>query len=337
MKKKIAVALQGGGSHGAFTWGVLDRLLEEDRLQIEGVSGTSAGAMNSMALAQGMMKGGAQGAREELHRFWKMMSETAQSSPIQASFLDHLMGQYGFDYSPIYHMVSSFSAFLSPYQMNPFNFDLLRQKLETFFDFKALRSFKGMKAFLCATNVKTSKLKIFSLPEIKIECMLASACLPQLFHATEVDGEFYWDGGFIGNPPLFPLINNCETSDLFVIPLSPTNRPHVPMTTKEIHARLMEISCVNTLVREMRAIDFITKLIDEGIIPKDKMKRLFMHSIENEEVFLKLSYSSPLNASWDFLSHLFKEGRRTADEWIKKNFDKIGHQSSCDIHKHYVE
>jgi NTE family protein len=203
-KKKVALALQGGGSHGAFTWGVLDRLLEDERIHIEGVSGTSAGAMNATVLAQGMMKNGRQGARDELHKYWKMMSETAKHSPLQPSWMDLFFNRHGFEYSPLYHMMSTISSFLSPYQMNPLNIDPLKQKLDEFIDFKKLREYKDMKVFLCATNVKTSKLKIFPLNELKIECLLASACLPQLFQATNVDGEYYWDGGFIGNPPLSP-------------------------------------------------------------------------------------------------------------------------------------
>jgi NTE family protein len=292
--------------------------------------------MNAVVLAQGLMKNGPHGAREELKKFWKMMSDTAAASPMQPSWIDQLLGRYGFEYSPLYHLTCALSLFFSPYQMNPFNMNPLKQKLEEFVEFEKLRQFKDFKVFLCATNVKTSKLKIFSLPELRSQCLLASACLPQLFQAVEVDGDYYWDGGFIGNPPLFPLIEQCETRDLVVVPLSPTNRPHVPTTASEISARLTEISCVNTLVREMRAIDFITHLIDEGIADQKKMKRLFMHMIGNEEVFHPLSYSSPMNANWDFLSYLFEKGREVASQWLQQNFDKIGVESSCDIHKNYV-
>jgi NTE family protein len=335
-KKKVAFALQGGGAHGAFTWGVMDRILEDGRFEIEGLSGTSAGGMNAAAIAQGLFKGGNEGARETLKEFWMLMSKKGEASPLKPTPIDELVGNYGLSNQPIYTFLNILQGFLSPYQLNPMNLNPLKDFVSEFFDFQALTNPRAPKVFLCATHVRTGKLKIFSGKELSIKSLLASACLPFMFQAVEVGGEYYWDGGFIGNPAIFPLINECETSDIIIIQLTQSERAKLPTTAREIIDRHKEITYNNCLVREMRAIAFITDLIDKGIVEKDKLKRLHIHVIRNEETFENLELSSAMNTSKEFLEHLFQEGRKTADAWIKKHFEDIGKKGTTDMEKYWL-
>jgi NTE family protein len=335
--KRVAIAMQGGGSHGAFSWGVMDRLLEDGRFEIEGLTGTSAGGMNAAAVVQGMMKGGNQGAREEMREFWKAISDSGKNSMLNnRGPIDKMLGKYTMYHSPGYIMFDYLSRIFSPYELNPMQVDPLKDVIMKSFDFDALRQYKGMKLFLCATHVYTGKLRIFSLDELRPECLLATACLPTIHNAVMVDGEYYWDGGFIGNPVFFPLIYDCETPDIIMIQLNPTVREKLPKTTREISDRLNEVTNNASVVREMRAISFISDLIDDGVIPKDKMKRVFMHVIEDEEVFMELGWSSKLNTEWEFFTYLFEKGRIAADKWIKTNYDKIGKESTAPIREHFV-
>jgi NTE family protein len=335
-KKKISCALQGGGSHGAFTWGVMDRLLEDGRFEFEGLSGTSAGGMNAVAIVQGLMRGGPEQAREELRNFWTKISESGKNSAMKPGPLDKMQGKYTMSNSPGFMMFDFMTKLFSPYEFNPKNINPLKDVVQELFDFENIRKFKESKVFLCATHVYTGKLKVFSSEELKPECVLASACLPFLHQAVEVDGEYYWDGGFIGNPVLFPLIYECKTPDIVVIQLNPTHRPHLPTTSRDISDRLNEITCNASLVREMRSIAFISKLIDDGLLDSKAVKRLHIHLIRNEEVFQELGFSSKLNSDWDFLTHLFNTGRETADAWIKKNYDNVGVKTTADILDDYV-
>ena len=329
--KKVAVALQGGGSHGAFSWGVLDRLFEDGRFEIVGFSGTSAGGMNATAATQGLLKGGNQGARDELKNFWRLISDSATSIGIIPSPLDRMVGKYGLDYSPMMILMNIMRRNSSPYLFNPLDINLLRNTIEMFFDFDLISNSEKVKLFLCATNVKNASLKIFQNQELTAKALLATAALPNLFRAVEIDGHYYWDGGFIGNPAIFPLIYNCDTSDIVVISLTPMNRVTLPKTHEDISWRLQEISLINTLVREVRAIDFITKLIDNGIADASKLKRVYMHSIQKPEIFTELSYTSPMNSDWSFMEYLFSEGRLAADSWIKRNFERVGKESTWDL------
>lgn len=336
-KKRIAVALQGGGSHGAFTWGVLDRLLEDGRFIIEGLTGTSAGGMNAVACAQGLMKGGNEGARAELEEFWKKISDSGKNSSLNnRGPIDKMMGKYTMYNSPGYVMFDYLSRMFSPYELNPLQVDPLKKVIMDTFDFEKLRKYKDCKVFLCATHVYTGRLKIFSLEDLKPECLLATACLPTIHSAVLVDGEYYWDGGFIGNPAFFPLIYNCETPDIVLIQLNPTVRNTLPKTAREIADRLNEITNNATVVREMRAISFITDLIDQGLLDSKKIKKLHMHLIEDEEAFQELGWSSKLNTEWEFLTHLFEKGRTAADKWIKANYDKIGKESTASVAERFV-
>lgn len=336
-KKVVALALQGGGTHGAFTWGVLDALMEDGRIEVEGLSGTSAGGMNSVAFAQGYIKGGAEGAREEVKRFWKMIEEASKTSPLRPSPMDEMMGSHTLRGSPLYLWMNLMGGFLSPYQTNPLNINPLKDMVRSFFDFDLLRKATNPKIFLCATHVKSGKLKIFTGKELTEEAMLASACLPFLFQAVEVDGDFYWDGGFSGNPAIYPLIYNCKTKDIIVVQLTQSYRDEVPTTAAAITDRHKEITYNSCLLREMRAIYFITQLIERGAITDKSVKKLNMHLIRNKGVFDELDLSTALNTQPNFLEHLFQAGQATGREWIKENFKDIGVKSTANIEADFVD
>ena len=329
--KRINLGLQGGGAHGAFTWGVLDRLLEDGRLEIEGVVGTSAGAMNAAALTAGLHQGGTDKARESLAAFWHRTSEAARLSPIQPSPLDKWLSIGNLDFSPSWFAYDMLSRMASPYQLNPLNYNPLRQVLNDVVDFDAVRTPNGVKLFLCATNVRTGKIKVFQDQELGVDAVLASACLPFLYQAVEIDGEHYWDGGYMGNPPIFPLIYHTDCPDILIIQINPIKINAVPTTAQEIFDRINTLSFNSSLMREMRAIDFVTKLIEQNKLDDDHYKRLNIHTIDAEDDMARLSASSKLNADAGFLDHLFQLGRQRSEEWLEANFEKVGVESSTDI------
>lgn len=335
-RRTVNLALQGGGAHGAFAWGVLDRLLEEDRLFFEGISATSAGAMNAAVLAHGMAAGGRAGAREALERFWRLIAEAAAMSPLQPSPLDRLLGNHGLDFSPAFLGFELATRMLSPYQFNPCNINPLRSVLEEVVDFALVRRQCPLRLFLSATNVRTGKVRIFENPEITADAVLASACLPFLFQAVEIDGEAYWDGGYMGNPAIFPLIYGCESRDVVIVHINPIERPGVPRTAEEIMNRLNEISFNSSLMREMRAIAFVTRLIEQGRIQGSRMKRMLIHGIFSDEVTKDLSAMSKLNADWSFLTHLHALGREHAASWLEGSFERLGRESTVDIAALYL-
>lgn len=329
--KRVNLALQGGGSHGAYTWGVLDRFLEDDRLEIEGISGTSAGAMNAAVLASGMAQGGRDGARAALKEFWKRISQAGMFGPVRRSVIDRWLFGWNLDLSPTYLMFDLASRMFSPYQFNPVNLNPLRTVLESSIDMDRLRASSPVKLYVSATNVRSGRVKIFDCSEMSIDALLASACLPHLFHAVEIDGEFYWDGGFMGNPAIFPLIYNCGSTDVVIVQVTPINRDEVPKTAPEIWDRVNEISFNSSLLREMRAINFVRALIDEHRLDETRYKRMNIHWINGEAQMANLGTPSKFNAEWDFLLHLFDIGRKTANDWLDQNFDKIGVESSVDL------
>ncbi|MXN77731.1 patatin-like phospholipase family protein [Burkholderia sp. 4701] len=334
--KPIALALQGGGMHGAFTWGVLDRLLEDGRLAIEGVSATSAGAMNAAVLAHGLRKGGHAAAREALHDFWRAVSESAeQYNPLR--WTPWLKGthSFGLDYSPLYAFADMVLRLFSPYQFNPHNLNPLRDVLERHVDFDGLRKECPICLYLCATNVETGKIRIFSGDDVCADAVLASACVPTLFQAITIDGQHYWDGGYMGNPAIYPLIYHCNTQDVVIVHINPLVRPGVPTTAAEILNRINEISFNSSLMREMRAIAFVTELIQQGKVDRHEMKEMLIHSIRSDEAMCALSVSSKYNADWAFLCGLRDNGRREADAWLAENYGNIGQRSSIDIRKEF--
>lgn len=319
-KKKVAIALQGGGAHGAFAWGVMDRLLEEDDLYIEGASGTSAGGMNSASIIDGVIHGGNAGAKAKLNDYWKGMAEMCKKmSPYQTSPIDKYNKYYNLDRAPGPMLMNFLGSFLSPYQMNPTNYNPLEEYCRSFFDFQGIRENKEHKIFLGATHVKTGKVKIFSNDQFCPDALMASACLPFMYQAVQVDGEYYWDGGYVANPAIYPLIYNCEAKDIILIQLTRTHCSEIPTTHAAIQDRYKEITYNNCLVREMRAVHLITKMIDQGIIKDPSVKRVNMHLIKNEDAFRGLNLSSALNSDWEFLQMLKEAGRSTADNWLKAN------------------
>jgi len=336
--KAVNLALQGGGSHGAFAWGVLDRLLDDERISFEGITATSAGAMNAAVTAYGLTIGGREGAKRALAEFWHRISRAAASSILQPSIFDRMMNNRSLENSPAFLFFDMMTRLLSPYQFNPFNFNPLRDVLEATVDFERLRKDNVVKLFLCASNVRSGKVKIFRNHEITSSAVLASGCLPFLFRAVEIDGEAYWDGGYMGNPAIYPLIYNCKSTDVVIVHINPIYREEIPRTAAHILNRLNEISFNSSLMREMRAIAFVTKLVDSGgIVDHSKtLKQVLVHSIEAESFMRDLGVSSKLNADWEFLTRLRDVGRERADQWLAANFDLLGSSSSVDIQDRYL-
>ena len=335
--KTINLALQGGGAHGAFTWGVLDRLLEEKNLAFEGISATSAGAMNGAVLAYGLAVGGRVGAREALALFWRRISDAGRFGPLQPSPMDMLLKNFSLSASPAFAILGFMTRIWSPYQINPLNFNPLREVVEKTIDFDVLRRPDcPVKLFLSATNVRTGKIKVFEKEEISVSAVLASACLPTVFQAVEIDGEPYWDGGYMGNPPLFPLIYKCQSADILIAHLNPLSRDKAPYTADEILNRINEVSFNSSLMREMRAVSFVTRLIKENRISDPSIKEVLIHSIANDELMNSLNAVSKYNTDWDFITYLRDEGRRCAADWFAKNFSRLGVESTVDVDQNYL-
>ncbi|MNC26554.1 Patatin-like phospholipase [compost metagenome] len=316
---------------------MLDRLLEDGRLAIEGVSATSAGAMNAVVLASGMLQGGEVGARQALHDFWYAVAQSAERyNPLR--WMPWLKGKhsFGLDYSPMYTFADMALRIFSPYQFNRRNLSPLREVLERQVDFAALRSQCPFHLYLCATNVETGKIRIFTDEDICAEAVLASACVPTLFQAVTIDGQNYWDGGYMGNPAIFPLIYHCNTRDVVIVHINPLVRPGVPITAADILNRISEISFNSSLMRELRTIAFVTDLIQQGKVDCNEMKEMLIHSIKSDEAMCALSVSSKYNADWDFLCGLRDIGRHEADVWLTENYCNIGERSSIDIRKEFL-
>ncbi len=337
LMKTLDLALQGGGSHGAFTWGVIERLLEDERLQIDGLCGTSAGAMNATVVAYGLMQGGRKGAIDLLYKFWKKIADEQKFSFIQPSLYEKWFGDGGkLDYSPAYQMLDFFIMMFSPYQFNPLDYNPLESILESLVDFEALKSYKGCKLFVCATNVCTGRAKIFSGEEISLKAVMASACLPFLFKAVEIDGNYYWDGGYMGNPPIFPLINDTETSDILLIQINPIRIKEVPRTADEIRDRINTLSFNTSLMHEMRRVNLIQRLLQLGLNLDGKSRKINIHHINPEELMSEMSVSSKLNADWKFLLRLRAHGREAAEKWLSENYEKIGVESTCNVREVFL-
>jgi len=323
------LALQGGGSHGAFTWGALDRLLEEPWLRIEAISGTSAGAMNAAVLADGWLKGGAEGAREALAGFWSRVSKAAAFSPFQRTFLDRMMGRWSLDHSPGYVAIDLMTRLVSPYDLNPSGFNPLKPILEEVIDFEALTR-SPIKLFITATNVRTGRGRIFRNTEITADVLLASACLPTMFQAVEIDGEAYWDGGYAGNPTITPLVRESDATDTLLIQINPRERTEVPRTAAEILNRINEISFNSPLMKEIRMIALMRQVADPGTGEGARWASMRTHRIQTE-MLAELGASSKLNAEWEFLTMLRDEGRKAADDFIARHGADVGHRSTSDI------
>jgi NTE family protein len=325
----IDFALQGGGSHGAFTWGVLDRLLEEPWLRIAGISGTSAGAMNAAVLADGWVDGGAEGARAALEKFWQRVSRAAAFSPLQRSPLDRLLGRWTLDTSPAYVFMDLMSRVLSPYALNPLDLNPLRRILAESIDFSRLAT-SPIKLFITATSVRTGRGRIFRNAEITAEVLLASACLPTMFRAIEIDGEPYWDGGFTGNPTITPLVRETDAHDSILIQINPRERSETPRTAADILNRLNEISFNSPLMKELRMIALLRQVADPGSGEGTRWAQMRMHRIMTD-MLTQFGASSKLNAEWEFIAMLRSEGRRAAGDFLDVDGKYLGKRSTADL------
>jgi NTE family protein len=340
--KTVNLALQGGGAHGAFTWGALDALLEDGRVDFEGLCGTSAGAMNAAVLAYGWVQDGRDGARDALARFWNdIAAEGTLWSPVRPS--GDALSWFGFDaamgVAASHAIMESWTRLFSPYQFNPWNFNPLRTVLERTVDFEALSAPHCMKLFVSATNVRSGKVRIFGNREISADALLASACLPQLFKAVEIDGEAYWDGGYMGNPVLFPLFYQTGSRDIVVVHVNPIRRDDVPNTPAEIANRVNEISFNSSLLREMRAIAFAARLVDEGWLKdeyKGRVRHMLMHSIRDDAVMREIGVATKLSPDRAFLHGLRDHGRRVGQEWLAQHFDDLGMRDSVDLQAEFL-
>lgn len=342
-KKKVNLALQGGGAHGAFAWGVLDKMLEDGRLEIDGLTATSAGAMNAAVYSYGKMTGGYDGAREALDNFWRDISDTgAIFSPIKITPLDMLFMGYATDSPLSFQMFEAFTHMFSPYQFNPMNINPLKDVLERHVDFDKLTFCACTKMFIGATNVRTNRIKIFDNKEITADAVLASACLPMLFQAVEIDGEAYWDGGYMGNPALYPLFYHTDTDDMMIIHINPIVREELPKEPHQIYNRINEISFNSSLLREIRAIAFIQKLVGEGWIKEGYEHKLtheefYMHSVRADDIMKDYSVASKFNPNWDMLCELRDKGRETMEAWLKQHYNDVGKRSTVDIRKEFLD
>ncbi|MFH0344029.1 MAG: patatin-like phospholipase family protein [Chromatiales bacterium] len=325
----VDFALQGGGSHGAFTWGVLDRLLEEPWLAIDGISGTSAGAMNAAVLVHGYEIGGAVGARMALETFWRRVSEAGRFSPIQRSPVDVLLGRWTMDFSPAYIAVDLMSRLFSPYDLNPKGGNPLREILAALIDFERLAK-SPINLFVTATNVRTGRGKVFKNNAITPDVLLASACLPTMFQAIEIDGEAYWDGGYSGNPTLSTLIRECKSQDTILIPINPIEREGVPRTASEISNRLNEVSFNAVVSKELRMMALLRQVADPGDGEGALWASMRIHLVRND-IMTRLGASSKLNTEWAFLSFLRDEGRKSAQVFLETNAMDLGHRSTLDL------
>ncbi|HWP20664.1 MAG TPA: patatin-like phospholipase family protein [Burkholderiaceae bacterium] len=345
-ERRINLALQGGGSHGAFTWGVLDRMLEEPDIGLGGISGTSAGALNAAVMVTGLQQGGPDGgrarAREALREFWRDVSVSGQIfSPFslsQATRAAH--GIFNFDKLPSYQWMTVFWRAFSPYEFNPFNINPLREVVRRHVDPQALghchEREPRVPLFVTATSVTSGQARVFTGEELGIDALLASACLPFMFQAVEIDGEPYWDGGYTGNPAIYPLIYHTEVLDLLLVKINPLRREGTPQRSVEIIDRLSEITFNTSLVAEMRAISFVSRLVREHKLDPGRYKDLRLHMVADDEGLAPFNASSKFNTDWPFVEQLFSLGRAAADKWLAAHKDDIGVRGSLDIEREFL-
>ncbi|MFT4582341.1 MAG: NTE family protein [Gammaproteobacteria bacterium] len=334
--KRVNLALQGGGAHGAFGWGVMDKFLEDGRIDIEGISGTSAGSMNAVVYAYGKLKGD-DGARQALHNFWKAISDAGQRFALPRMPWESAMRAH----NPIQDMMKAMMSVVSPYQMNPMNCNPLRDVLERHVDFEELERNQITKLFICATNVRSGKVKVFHTPNVTADVVLASSCLPQVFQAVEIDGEHYWDGGYMGNPVLYPLFYYTQSRDVVILHINPIERqrPGPPTTASGIANRLNEITFNSSLINELRSVYFVQKLLNDGWIKdeyRNKLKNVLIHSVRADVSMSDLSFGSKTSSDWEFLTMLRDRGRELAAEWLEENFDHLGERSTVDLKKEFL-
>ncbi len=330
---KINLGLQGGGSHGAFTWGVLDRLLDDDDIEIVGVSGTSAGAMNGVVLAEGILEGGRPQARSQLEDFWRLVSEAGRSSPLQRSPYDQMRGNYSLHGSPAHMALDFMSRLFSPYQLNPQGQNPLRPILEQFVDFERVRASRDVKLFINATCVRTGTLKIFREHECTVDMVLASACLPTLFHAVEIDGELYWDGGYLANPWIDRMHDFTGVHDTLIVQINPLRVDDPPDEAREIINRMGEITFNSSLIKDLRLIGQKNDLIKAGELDPVRHQLVRLHMIHGGDDLTRFDNTSKFLTEWQFLLTLKDIGRRVADAWLKAHKADLGVTSTLDYRR----
>jgi len=325
----VDLALQGGGAHGAFTWGVLDRLLEESWLTFDGISGTSAGAMNAAVMASGHTHGGMEGAKAALEAFWKSVSDASQFSPVRRGPFEMLTGKWSLQNSPMYMATEMMSRIFSPYDLNPTGANPLHKILAETVDFECLAK-SPIRLFITATNVRTGAGRVFRNAEITPDVLLASGCLPTMFQAVEIDGEHYWDGGYVGNPTITPLVRECRSHDTILVQINPIERPGVPKTARDILNRLNEIAFNSPLLKELRMIALLHKAADAGRGEGHQWAEMRIHRIATDRV-TELDSTSKMITEWPFLCKLRDEGRRTAQLFLDAHADDLGKRSTLDL------
>lgn len=334
--KTIDLALQGGGAHGAFTWGVLDRLLQDERIEIEGISGASAGAVNAVVLAHGLRTGGRRAARQALLRFWSRVSNASGHAPVFADAVAALLGAWTPEAHPLQWYLDWMSRTLSPHQFNPLNLNPLRDILAQEVDFAALRLSSRPRLFVSATNVRTGQLKEFRQHELSADAVMASACLPLVFQTVEIDGQAYWDGGYLGNPSLLPLVAESPAHDLVLVQINPSHRQTLPRRVPDILDRINEITFNSSLVKELRSLALLQRLLAQEGAPGPGLRAplfsqvaaLRMHRIEAEAELAVLGARSKNNTAWSFLTRLHGIGYAAADAWLARNFTHLGRRAT---------
>ncbi len=333
--KRINLALQGGGAHGAVTWGVLDHLLSDERLVVEGISGTSAGAVNAVMLADGLARGGRAEAQKRLSDFWRAVSSAGNLPTGQSAVIERLLSFTPLEGAPVQAWLGNLSRYFSPYDVNPLNINPLQDLIERFVDFETLRAFSELQIFISATNVQTGRVRIFPREKITAATVMASACLPMLFRAVEIDGVPYWDGGYLGNPVIFPFFRTTRTEDVVVVQINPLMRQATPTSASEIVNRINEITFNSSLLGEYRAIEFVGRLIDQGRLPRgtgpDEYRRVNVHRIVLDRFGTNLDAFSKLSTDYDFFQMLQVNGKRAARRFLDDHFDDIGVRSTVDL------
>lgn len=333
-RKPISLALQGGGALGAYTWGALDRLLEDERLEIAAISGSSAGAMCGVVLVEGFQQAGAEGARRELRKFWEGVARAGHSNPYRRTPMMAFLNAFKPGWAQESYMAlwaDIASRFTSPYDFNPLNINPLKEVLEELVDFERVRACKDIQLFIGATNVETGRIRVFRNEELTADHVMASACLPQLFQAVEIDGAPYWDGGYVGNPALFPLFQVEKTRDIVIVQINPIERPGAPRNAPDILARANEITFNASLLSELRAIDFVGRLLDESRLPEGRYRKMLVHNLSEGQPLAPLGVGVDLNTDLAFFEDMFTTGRAAADRWIAQNFDALGEHSTVDL------
>jgi NTE family protein len=334
--KRINLALQGGGAHGAFTWGVLEQILSDERIAVEGVSGSSAGAVNAVMLVDGLIRGGRPEAQKRLADFWRAVSSTGNLSPLQRTVLERLLSFTPLEGAPVQAWFNAVSRYFSPYDINPLNINPLKDLIERFVDFDKLRTNTEFQVFVSATNVHSGRVRIFSREKITADAVMASACLPTLFQAVEIDGVPYWDGGYRGNPVIFPFYRTTSTEDVLVVEINPLERRSTPTSAREIMNRINEITFNSSLIDEFRAIEFVTRLIDQGRLPRGtgpgQYRRINVHRIMLDRFGTHFDAFSKLSTDYDFFDMLHLSGKRAARRFLDEHFDDIGVRSTVDLH-----